>query len=154
MLKYTISIVATLFIGCATHISKPVLPIDGHKALKNLTKNGFAMNKAEASKLDGKVVQLWGYLDYDNTYTCARNRWYFSLKSDKDSEAGESIHINTPASYDFSEIYWTIRSMEKENKKSPVLVKGILHTFESPTNFSTLINIEIDIISPNNIKFK
>jgi len=143
-----------LFTGCVAQHNSPAVSIDGYKALKNITKNGFAMNKAEASKLDGKVVQLWGYLDYDNTYTCARNRWYFSLKSDKNSEAGESIHINTPASYNFAETYWSIRSMEKENEKTPVLVKGILHTFEAPTNFSNLINIEIDVTSPNDIKFK
>lgn len=152
MYKLLIITIASLFIGCAHNA--PAVSIDGYKSLRSITQNGFAMNKAEARKLDGKKVKLWGYIDFANTYTCAMNNWYFSLKADKNAEAGESIHINTPAEYRFGEIYYEIRDMKKENKQTPVSVTGILHTFDAPENFSTLVGIEIDVKSPKDIEFK
>ncbi len=151
-MKIFILAIVIFFSGCAHH--SPTLPLDGHKALGNISKKGFAIDKAQAQKLNGKVVKVWGYIDFANTSTCGRANWYFSLQADKGEEAGESIHINTPAEYQFSEVYYEIRQMQKTEQKTPVLVKGVLRTFNAPTNFTNLLAVEIDVKSPKDIKFK
>jgi uncharacterized protein YwbE len=150
--KLFILILVIFFSGCAHNAV--TMPLDGHEALGSISRKGFALNKAQIQKLNGKVVKLWGYIDFANTSTCGRKNWYFSLKADKLSEAGESIHINTPAEYRFGELYYDIRDMQKRDQKTAVLVKGVLKTFNAPTNFATPIGIEIYVKSPEDIKFK
>ena len=121
----------------------------------NLGKLNFIIRKCGSQeKLDGKRVKVWGYIDYDNTYTCAMNNWYFSLKSDKNDDTGESIHVNTPASYSYRKIYEQIHTMSKKNEKRPVLVTGVLHAYSAPMNFSSSFVVEIDVVSPNDVEFK
>ncbi len=153
MFKIFLISILFLFIGCAYN-STPVASIDGYNALGTIAKNGFAIDKSKIKKLDGKRVKVWGYLDYSNIYTCARKQWQFSLKAEKESPAGESIRINTPAKQSFVGVYRRIREMAKTEQNRPVLITGILHTFMAPTNFSTSIGIEIDVSSPDDIEFK
>ncbi len=150
---YKFILVLVLFFGGCAY-NAPTNPLDGHDALSSISRKGFAISKVKAQKLNGKVVKLWGYIDFSNTSTCGRKNWYFSLKADKMAEAGESIRINTPAEYRFGEVYYDIRDMQKTEQKTPVLVTGVLHTFNAPTNFANLLSIEIDVKSPEDIKFK
>ena len=151
-MKVFILAVVLFFSGCAHNAVKT--PLEGHIALGSISKKGFAIDKSQIQKLNGKIVKLWGYIDFANTSTCGRKNWYFSLKADKLAEAGESIRINTPAQYRFAEVYYEIRSLQKTEKQIPVLVTGVLHTFNAPTNFTNLLSIEIDVKSPEEIKFK
>jgi hypothetical protein len=154
MNKIYISLITVTFLGCVSTTTPTLTPIAGYKHLESITHDGFAKDKNEILKLNGKVVKIWGYLDLDNVSTCGLKSWYFSLKSDKNLEAGKSIHINTPAEYSFAPIYNSIRQMQKTQQQRAVLIKGTLHTFEAPTNFSTLKGVEIDVNSPEDITFK
>ncbi|HIP59823.1 MAG TPA: hypothetical protein EYH01_05270 [Campylobacterales bacterium] len=151
-MKILILAIIIFFSGCSQKVS--LIPIDGHNALADISKKGFAIDKAQAQKLDGKVVKVWGYIDFDNTSTCGRANWYFSIKSDYNDKAGESIHINTPAEYRFSEVYFDIRGMQKTDAKTKVLITGVFRTFNAPANFTSLLGVEIDVKSPEDIKFK
>jgi hypothetical protein len=152
MNRVYLAIISLLLCGCVHNV--PVASVNGYNALGNIAKRGFAVNRAEAKKLNGKRVKVWGYIDYANTYTCAMKNWYFSLKASRDDEAGESIHINTPAEFKFAKIYNKIRAMQKNDQNEELFVEGVLHTFEAPNNFSSSVGIEIDVESPEDIKFK
>ena len=149
-----IPLIAIALSGCVSTATPVLAPISGYKHLESITHEGFAKDNNEISKLDGKVVKLWGYLDREHVSTCGLSSWYFSLKSDKSSFSGNSIHVNTPADYKFSSIYNNIRTMDKNSRKREVLIKGTLHTFESFKNFSTAKGVEIDVNSPEDIEFK
>jgi hypothetical protein len=154
MYKILTFISILLFInGCAQN-SVNLSPIGSHKSLATIVDGTFAIDKDQIKKLDTKIVKVWGYLAYSNTSTCGLKNWYFSLKNSKNISDGNSIHIVTPASYKFKNIYKTIDQMRKEDQKTEVLITGKLHTFLAPTNFSTSLGVEIEVESPKDIEFK
>jgi hypothetical protein len=105
-----------------------------------------------AKSYNGKKVKVWGYVAYDAISTCGMASWYFSIKTD--TYDSDTIHINTPASYDFAELYYDLRDIENRQKNAKIFVIGTLHTSDNASNFSTLVDFDIDVNSPNDIKVK
>jgi hypothetical protein len=152
MYKILISITFLLFVGCAGK-SLTLKPINDYKALGNITQNGSAVTPDIASKLNGKKVKLWGYIDKEGTSTCGLRHWKIAIKATKSSSSSNTINIHTPAKYSFSDIYHKIFDNNDNCLDKPILITGTLTTFPL-VNFSSLVGIEITVDAPSGIKFK
>ena len=64
MKKYlglVVLVVTVFLVGCSAQKG-------GYIAASSLSKDGFARNAAEARKLHGQEVELWGFVDHGNLY--------------------------------------------------------------------------------------
>jgi len=161
------ALVVSVFLlsGCIRQLPET----DGHMALANLVKRGYARDKEYIRNQEGSEIRIWGYVDHANIslsegtienkpldWTILKNDGgsYFDLKARLNDDAGESIRIRIIGSEEqYKEVFKKLRDMRTVNPQTPALVTGIMRTFEAPTNTGLLIGVSIDLESPENIKF-
>jgi hypothetical protein len=159
-----IMIAATLFLaGCSEQIGDYV-------AASAISRNGFARNAAEARRLHGQEVKLWGFVDHGNLYGDEGARqilgerwsgegpnattWRFNLKARADDEVGHSFAVNVPNEPGRDDLLKAFLADASAGKPTKVFLKGKLFTFDAPTNAAPLTGLSMDLQSSRDILFE
>lgn len=159
-----LTLILILLLGC-----QPVLPVkNGYTSVSQITKNGFARDKNDIRKLEGKEVKIWGYLDTHNislreniiknqpswwSETPMDSNAYFDLKSYISNESIGSIRVYVGRdSKKYKEIFKKFR--DAKESETIVYVIGKIHTFEAPMNFNTSVGVTIKVNSPSGISIE
>jgi hypothetical protein len=150
-----------------------ILPtIDGYTALADISSGAYVSDKDYIRQREGKQLQVWGYLDFSNISLNKNSikkqpTWwdeprdggksYFSLKSYKNNDSGESIRItiNTDINQ-YSDIFTTLRDMKEDTAENHIiiLVKGIVRSYTTRFNFNSAMTLTIEVNSPDDISFR
>jgi hypothetical protein len=166
MKKYLglVTLVVTVFLaGCSNQKGDYV-------AASSLSKDGFTRNGAEARKLDGQEVKLWGFVDHGNLYGDEGAKqilgewwsgdgpnattWRFNLKANADDEVGHSFAVNVPNDEGRDDLLKVFLADASVGKPTKVFLKGKLHTFDAPTNAAPLTGLSLDLQSSRDILFE
>ena len=139
-------------------------------AASSLSKDGFARNGAEARKLHGQEVKLWGFVDHGNLYGDegakqilggrwsgdgpSATTWRFNLKAKADDEVGHSFAVNVPNDPGRDDLLKAFLADASAGKPTRVFLKGKLFTFDAPTNAATLTGLSMDLQSSRDILFE
>ena len=135
-----------------------------------LNKDGFARNGAEARKLHGQEVKLWGFVDHGNLYGDAGAKailgdqwsgdgpnaatWRFNLAAKADDEVGHSFAVNVPNDEGRDDLLRVFLADASASKPTRVFLKGKLFAFDAPTNAALLTGLSLDLQSSRDILFE
>ena len=139
--------IALFFMGC----HKPLEPIGTYQPLTTLVaKHGKALDEEKIKRLEGKEVQVWGYLDRDNLLLEERIP-RFVLKRYPDDTIGSGVGVRLMGSREsYQRSFEPLKDIDTE-QPIRVLVKGKLYTFARPTNFSTSTGVGLRVESVEDI---
>ena len=156
-------VVTVLLAGCSDQKG-------GYVAASSLSKDGFARNGAEARKLHGQEVKLWGFVDHGNLYGDEGAKqilgdrwsgdgpnattWRFNLKARADDEVGHSFAVNVPNDPGRDDLLKVFLADASAGKPTKVFLKGKLFTFDAPTNAAPLTGLSMDLQSSRDILFE
>jgi len=147
MMRYLLSFffLISLF-GC----SKTLPPIGTYISLSTITSNGVAKDEENIKKLEGKVVQVWGFIDPSNIFT---EENCFSLFALKDDDIGMGVNIEL-----IGDKFLYINLFEKLNglgeRRVEVLLQGVLKLYKRNYNFNSSLGVTIEVTTPNDIRIK
>ena len=151
--------VALLCAAC----SKPLPDIGTYHSLSRYVSGGFAIDKAHIEPIEGKVVEIWGYLDPYNIFL--RDRLFanqdrlwdnkknsFFLKARKEDDVGNGIEVYLEGDMrQYRHIYAYFRDAGEKPLK--VLVRGRVETHPCPTNFTMSFCVMLHVTSAKDIQF-
>ena len=143
--------------------SRPLPNIGTFHSLSRYVSHGFAIDKAYISPIDGKIVEVWGFLDsfnislHDNLFADQAQLWdsrknSFFLKARKDDEVGDGVEVFLEGDIrQYRKVYERFRDAGEKPLK--VLVRGRVETHPCPTNFVMLICVILHVTSAKDIQF-
>jgi hypothetical protein len=149
-----------LLAGCSSQIGEYV-------AASSISKNGFARDAEALRKLDGKEVEVWGFVDSGNIYGDAGAKeilgdlwsgdgpdattWSFNLKAEASDKTGNSFPVLVPNDPGRDELLKAFVADANAQKPTKVFVTGKLHTFDAPTNTGALTGLSLELQSSDDI---
>jgi len=143
--------------GCQMFLPR----IEGYMPLANLACKSFARNKKSINRLEGKTIQLWGYLDSANIFPPECKAAYsrkasFHIKPLANNGPGESIPVLLEGDEkQYISLFKQLDTLAKQHdKETIVLLTGTVQATEMVTNFNTLTGVVIHVSSSENIRFK
>jgi hypothetical protein len=130
-------------------------PIGDYQSASSVAKHGFAKNKKNMRAAQGSEIKLWGYVDPMNVFSegvdCRPDgcRWRFDLLARPDDNGG--IPVILPKDKGRACLLSAFTENENQGRPTKVIVKGTLHTFDAPMNFSTSLGLSIQARSSDDV---
>ncbi len=134
---------------------------EGYMPLANIACKSFARNKKSITRLEGKTIQLWGYLDSANIFppNSGMVRFHkssFHVKPLANDGPGESIPVLLEGDKkQYAGLFKQLSTLAKQHERETiVLLSGTVQATEMQTNFNTLAGVVIHVNSTENIQFR
>ena len=138
---------------------------DGYFPLSVLSKRGFARDEDYLRNLDGQVIRVKGFLDFDNiaVYPELLDRpadgWdvprdgelsHFNLKARVSDEPGESVRVWFTGDRDrLLLLISRLRDIVEQDRRAAVIrVQARVQTFDAPMNFTRALGFVLWVDSP------
>jgi hypothetical protein len=150
------SLLLTVFLtGCQMFLPR----FDGYMPLASIACKNFARNKKTIGRLEGKTIQLWGYLDTANIFPANQDSYKkssFFLKPLANNEPGESIPVFLEGSgEEYTGLFRKLNTLAgKDRAETIVLLTGTVQTTEMSAHFNTLVGVTIHVTSSRDIRFE
>lgn len=148
---------AVLLAGCQMFLPQ----FEGYMPLANIACKNFARNKKSITRLEGKPIQLWGYLDSANIFppksgTARFHESSFHVKPLANDAPGESIPVLLEGDEkQYADLFKKLNTFARQHgSETIVLLTGTVQATEMITNFNTLAGVVIHVNSTHNIQFK
>jgi hypothetical protein len=133
-----------------------------------ISEHGFARNADDVRRLQGRDIQVWGFVDHGNLYGDADahrilgdswsgegpnpDMWRFGLKALEDDPVGQSfpVHVRNDAGRDA--LLAAFRADAASGRPTRVFLQGWLRTYAAPTNYLSLTGIVLEVPSSSAIR--
>lgn len=141
----------------------------GYVPARSISKAGLARNPGQIGKIEGKEIKIWGFIDHGNLYGNDDVRailqewwsgygpdeatWRFNLKAKESDKYGHSFSVLVPNDAWRNSILETFVKDARAFRSTKVYLKGRIHTFDMPTNFSNLTGLYLKLDSSRDILF-
>jgi len=136
-------------------------PESAYIPASSINKNGFAINRKQMKALDGRVVKVFGYVDYSNVFRDSRDgrgvhrkEWRFNLKADVSAETGESFAVRVVKDGGRGKILKVIDENNAAGRPTKIYVKGNVFTHDCPSNIALLTGLHMEVQSSDDLRFK
>ncbi len=148
---------AVFLAGCQIFLPQ----FEGYTPLANIACKRFARNKKTITRLEGKTIKLWGYLDSANIFPPKSGpaRFHessFHIKPLVNDGPGESIPVLLEGDKkQYADLFKKLNTFAKQHERETiVLLTGTVQATEMETNFNTLAGVVIHVNSTENIQFR
>jgi len=132
-----------------------------------ISEHGFARNADDILHLQGREIQVWGFVDHGNLYGDADahrifgdswsgagpnpDTWRFGLKAAEDDPVGQSFPVQVRNDAGRDALLATFRADAESGRPTRVFLRGRLRTYAAPTNYRSLTGIVIEVASSSAI---
>lgn len=127
--------------------------IGDYIAASSITKDGFAKNRNQMLKEQGKEIKIWGFVDHPNIFVDSTT-WKFNIKAKQNDEVGKSFSVIVPNDQGKDALMKVFLADEKADRATRVFVKGKVFVFDAPSMWSSNTGISIKVKSTRDIQIK
>lgn len=127
--------------------------IGDYIAASSITKDGFAKNRNQMLKEQGKEIKIWGFVDHPNIFVDSTT-WKFNIKAKQNDEVGKSFSVIVPNDQGRDALMKVFLADEKADRATRVFVKGKVFVFDAPSMWGSNTGISIKVKSTIDIKIK
>ncbi|WP_457575774.1 hypothetical protein [Desulfomarina sp.] len=148
---------AVFLAGCQIFLPQ----FEGYMPLANIACKGFARNKKSVTRLEGKTIQLWAYLDSANIFPPQSGVGHFHglsfhVKPLANDGPGDSIPVLLEGDKkQYAGLFKKLNTLAKQHERETiVLLTGTVQATEMEADFNAPAGIVIHITSTESIQFK
>lgn len=127
--------------------------IGDYIAASSITKDGFAKNRNQMLRAQGKEIKIWGFVDHPNIFVDSTT-WKFKIKAKQNDEVGKSFSVIVPNDQGKDALLKVFLADEKADRATRVFVKGKVFVFDAPNMWGSSTGISIKVESTRDIQIK